>query len=68
MFDYLKIRVLKTIIVEIFCEKIKVCSLVISFVKNSSKAIQVVFYALHMQNRLTFRALSQPRSLSLEYG
>ena len=49
-----------------FAEK-KFVDYLLSFKKDSSKTLQVVFYALYMQDRLTFGALSNSRSLSLAF-
>ena len=49
-----------------FAEK-KFVDYLLSFKKDSSKTLQVVFYALYMQDSLTFGALSNSRSLSLAF-
>ena len=60
MSDNLKTQKTKIILIEKFCQKMKVFLLLlfISFVKDSSKTIQVVFNALYMQDSPTFGALS----------
>ena len=68
MSDNLKIQILKYINIEKFCQSLKVRYFRYIFVKVSSKTVQVISYALKMQDRLTFVALKKPRSLSLAFG